>query len=116
MSTREALLAEEAKAVYQVEVPDVGTYYVREMSGEERDRFDGMAQRLREQGKENIYRFRARLLAMTVTDAEGKRLFSPDDVEGLARVRASVLEPLVDAALNVNGMSQESVQALEKNS
>lgn len=119
MSTRDelraALLRETQITAYRVDVPNVGTFYVREMTGEERDQFDGLTAKLRDQGRENVYRFRARLLAMTVTDAEGKRLFGADDVEALAGVRASVLEPLVDEALNVNGLSEASAKGLEKN-
>lgn len=60
-------------------------------------------------------RFRARLVIATARDDEGRPLFEAEDLERLDGLPAPLLEPLVEAAVRVNGLSGQEQEALEKN-
>ncbi len=110
---REAILG--AKDAHQevVNVPEWGgNVCIRAMSGAERDDF-----RAAIEGAETslVGKFEAPLLALTMVDEEGKRLFSIDDVEALRAKSATVLDRLAQIALRVNGMSAEAQEEAAKN-
>ena len=110
---RDAILG--AKDAYREIVPVDewgGSVCIRAMSGAERDEFraaiEGMETSL-------VGKFEAPLLALTLVDEEGKRLFSIDDVEALRAKSATVLDRLARIALRVNGMSEEAQEEAAKN-
>lgn len=91
-----------------VEVPGLGTVHVRESSAGERDRFEEVS------SKNPHSNFRARLVAASACDEQGTLLFSSADIPTLNAIPSSHLEPLIDAALKVNGMRAEDVEAAKK--
>ena len=110
---KEAILG--AKDTHQevVHVPEWGgSVCIRAMTGAERDDF-----RAAIEGAETslVGKFEAPLLALTLVDEEGKRLFSIDDVEALRAKSATVLDRLAQIALRVNGMSAEAQEEAAKN-
>lgn len=110
---REAILG--AKDTHQevVHVEEWGGHVcIRAMSGAERDDF-----RAAIEGKDAslVGKFEAPLLALTLVDEEGKRLFSIDDVEALRAKSARVLDKLTQIAMRVNGMTEEAREEAAKN-
>lgn len=95
----------------EVTVPEWGgSVFVKTMSGLERDRFETLLQ----DGKRS--NFRGTLAAITVCDAEGKRLFTEADAKALAEHAASALERIATVAIRLNKFTADDVKELEKNS
>lgn len=57
-----------------------------------------------------------KLLPKVLTDADGKKLLTTEDLEALRQGNARLVDDLVHAALDINGMTKKSVDTLEKNS
>ncbi len=111
MLTREQFLAPIDLERVEVPVPELGdSVFVRAMTAGERDRFE--SEQLQTEGRD----FRARLATYTVCDAAGVLLFTPADVPALSGLPASTLSRVADAALKLNSLSAEAVDAAEKNS
>lgn len=100
--------ARPAPAVERVETA-AGTAIVHAMTAAEKDRFD------REHVKARGQRFRARLIVATARDEKGEPLFGREDMEALDGLPVAYLEPLVEAAIRVNRMSDAEQAELEKN-
>lgn len=106
--SRDALLAWGARpTVTPVPLPGGHTAYVRPMTVAERDgleaaRYDG--DRKMPTG-EWLRQFRAQLLIRAACDADGNRLFGDEDLDAVKALSAEIAEPLVDAAVKVNGMA-----------
>lgn len=90
-------------------MPGVGTVYATELSAGERDRFEV------EHASGGRRHFRARYVVWTIRDENGSPVFTADDIDELASVPASMLEPLVDAAIRVNRLAGIDVEKLEGN-
>lgn len=111
MSTREQILAIDDVQVVPVAVPEWGmTVHVRSMTAGDRDRFEASMQ-----GKA-LNDIRAKLAVATVCDADGTRVFNPDDVAALSAKSAAALSRLFNAAAQLNHLLPGDVEALEKNS
>ncbi len=107
--SRESFLAPHPCNLEEVETP-AGTAYVRAMTAGERDRFD--LAHAADPGLD----FRARMLVHTVCDEKGNLLFRKDDIPQLTALPAHLVDPLLEAAIRVNQMSSEDLEALRKNS
>ena len=60
--------------------------------------------------------FRARLLVMSCIDENGKPLFGRDDIPALSALDAAVVDPVIEVAMRLNGLSQRDRKELEGNS
>jgi hypothetical protein len=110
MLSRDSFLNCAPPKVLAVEVPELtGTAYVRALTAGERDRFEV------EHTKSADKDFRARLAAATLCDQEGGLLFAPSDIPRLSALPASVLEPIVQAAVKVNRLGAADIEDLRKN-
>jgi hypothetical protein len=110
--TRDAILGADDLPKEKVEVPEWGgEVYVRTMTGAERDAFE--KQWAGGKVPDNV---RAGLVAKTVVDESGTRLFKDSDVTNLGAKSALVLDRLFDVAQKLNGLSKRDVEVLEKNS
>jgi hypothetical protein len=58
----------------------------------------------------------ALVASVSLVDADGRRLFSDEDVAALATKNARALDRIFSAALRLNGLDQASVDALGKDS
>jgi hypothetical protein len=56
------------------------------------------------------------LLLTVLTDEAGKKLLTVDDFEALKKGNAKLVDTLIHHALDINGMTKQSVETLEKNS
>ncbi|MDE2103669.1 MAG: hypothetical protein KGL39_40905 [Patescibacteria group bacterium] len=113
--TKAAILESHDLQLETIEVPEWGgVVNVRVMSGLERDRWDG---RLLDIDKTKSYdNLRATLVAVTVCDSSGKRLFDDADIAALGNKSAAALSRVYEAALRVNALTLASREELAKNS
>ncbi len=114
--TRAALLAADDRELRRVDVPEWGgALFIRTLTGKERDDYTFFVQSKERGGRVDSRGLRARLLCVTLCDAEGKALLSLTDAEALLTKSARPIERLFDVALALNGLSDESIEDLEKN-
>ena len=115
--TRDAILQADDLPTEDVEVPEWGgTVRVRGLTGAERDAFE--ASIVEQRGKKthfNMVNLRARLVALSVVDEDGKRVFSDSDVKALGHKSAVALQRVFKAAQRLSGLTAEDVEELAKN-
>lgn len=103
--TRDGILGLAKLGLREVELDDGQTVYVRGLSLREYDGFEVAVDGGRRAGRHNV---RAELLVRTVCDAEGGRLFSDGDVELVAELAQTVLEPAFRVAAELSGLAETS--------
>ncbi len=113
---RNDLLSLEDSEVIKVYIDDWDrNVYIRTVSGEERDRFTQETQN-RQRTSTDLLNFRARFAVMVLCDADGKRLFTDQDVQLLGEKSAAALEQIFDAGLTLNKMGNTAVEEMAGNS
>ena len=112
---RDALLALKGGRFEEVDVPELGgKLRVAAISAGARDAFVlSILDLPEEEGRRD---FRARLMVLTLVDDEGKPLYTTEDISALSTVEAAVIDPLVEVAMRLNGMSARDREKLEGNS
>ena len=97
-----------------VEVPEWGgSVYVKGMSGTERDAYESSIMEQRGNKREvNLSNFRAKLVAFSVCDEDGKLLFSQKDVAEIGKKSAAALQRVYDVATKMSAISKEDVEEL----
>lgn len=121
--TRDKILSADDIRSERVKVPEWGgEVIVREMTGEERDEWEGSVVR-REEGEDgkaaviiDPANMRAKLVALTVVDEKGERIFTMDDVEALGKKSGKALDRVVDKAKNLSKITDEDLEDLGKDS
>lgn len=101
-----------------VEVPEWGgSVLVRTMTGADRDAFESSMITEQPDGtrKPNMSNLRAKLVALTVVDETGNRLFDVSDIDRLALKSASALERVFAAAQRLNGLGAQAEADAAKN-
>jgi hypothetical protein len=88
--------------------------YVRLFNGAERDDFEAF---IASGGGEDTRGVRARLVALTLCDQSGQRVFPKvgDGIKILQRKSSAVLNRLAEAAYKHNAFDGDTVEELEKN-
>ena len=102
-----------------VTVPEWGgDVLVRTMTGADRDAFESSMITTLADGtrKPNMANMRAKLVALTVVDEAGNRVFEVSDVDRLALKSASALERVFNAAQRINGLGVQAEADAAKNS
>ncbi|MCS7294433.1 MAG: hypothetical protein NZ761_03460 [Dehalococcoidia bacterium] len=115
--TREDILSVQDLPEEVVDVPEWGgKVLIRGMTGEERDSFEESVIRQRGDQRElNLHNFRAKLVARSIVHPETKeRLFKDNEIHLLAKKSAVALQRVFEAALRLNGMTQQAVEELTK--
>lgn len=113
MLSRESILARTALKTVRVEVPEWGGHvFVKELSGHERDRWELLSYQA---AKGTVQDVSARLLVFAICDAEGKTLFTEDDVPSLSALSGAALNRLWDAALKLNRIGEKDVEDIAGN-
>lgn len=119
MGLREDILGSDDLAKREVAVPEwkCGKVTLRELSGTDRDDWETSLVRLDENGKRVVSRenARANLVARSIVDAEGNRVFSDADIEKLGRKSGKVLDRLYDVAVELSGIGPKAIEAAAKN-
>ena len=116
--TRDAILEAQDLQHEEVYIPEWGgSVRVRTLTGAERDAFEQSI--VDQRGKDtrmNLRNIRAKLVALTVVDGVGKRLFCDADAKLLGQKSASALDKIFDVAQRLSGLRDEDVEELAKNS
>lgn len=102
----------------EVPVPEWGqgaTVALRGLTGTERDAFEAAAaERHEKQGVRGMAGIRAYLVALTLVDEKGERMF-PDADAGAAELGVKsglVIKRLADVAMSLSGLSNEKVEEI----
>ena len=115
--TREQILQADDIQTEKVNAPEWGgEFWVRGLSGIEKDEFEESIIELKE-GKKVVTMklMRAKLAAKTICDENKKRLFSDDDIELLGKKSSAVLSLVFDIAQRLSGLVKGDVERLAKN-
>ena len=94
------------------------TLTVRGLTGAQRDEWEGSIIRMSPDGRKvtpNMRNYRAKLIAMCIVDAQGKRVFNEADVDALGKKSGQELSKVYKVAQRLSGMSDEDVEELAKN-
>ena len=118
MSLRDKIFAADDRQIETVEVPEWGcSVGVRVMGGAERDTFEYEAtKRMTDDKLTDPRGLRSRLLVATLVDEEGQPVFTSADIPAIEQKAAPVISRLCEVAQRVNGLSDEDVEELAKNS
>ncbi len=116
--TRDAILQAEDLPTEDIEVEEWGgAVRVRALTGAERDAFEqSIVEQRGKSTRMNLRNIRAKLVALTVVDADGKRLFSDKDAELLGKKSAAALDRVFEVAQRLSGLSPEDMEELSGNS
>lgn len=110
---RDAILGANDLKKELVKVPEWGgEIYISMMTGKSRDAWE---QSLVSSKGNNLDNIRARLVAFTAVDEDGKRIFSDDDAYDLGQKSASALERCVKVAQKLNRLTESDLEDLSKN-
>ena len=119
---REDILNADDRDVEIVEVPEWGgKVRVATITAEKRDKFESSMFKIRNFGTKNQKaeysqeNLRARLVAYTVVDEDGNRIFSENDIKKLGEKSAKALDRVFEVAQELNGISDEDVEEMTKN-
>jgi hypothetical protein len=112
------ILAKDDLKTEDVFVPEWDAWVkVRSLNASERDHFE--ASTVQRNGKRvttNLENIRARLCLLCMVDEEGNRLFDEGDTFPLGGKSASALDRVFTVAQRLNGLRDEDVDELAKNS
>lgn len=117
MLTKDQILDAKDLQTEVVEVPEWGgSVKIRGMTGVERDAFEESL--LRGKGKNtrvNMQNIRAKLVAHSVVNGDGERMFSNADVQALGKKSAAALDRIFDVAQELSGITKADVEELAAN-
>ena len=115
---KNAILAQNDIVTEDLYIPEWGAWVkIKTMSAAERDYFE--ASTIARDGKKmqiNMQGIRARLCALCLVDEAGNRIFSNEDEYALGTKNAAALDRIFTAIQRLNGLREEDVEALVKNS
>jgi hypothetical protein len=112
--TRDEILARDDLPAEDVNVPEWGgAVRIRRMSGTERDAFE--ASIMGADGRQDLSNIRAKLVARSIVDEAGRRLFSDEDIAALGAKSAAALDRCFAVAKRLSRISGEDVEELAKN-
>ncbi len=113
MGLAERILEHDDLGKVEVDVPEWSAalkgerLYIRELTGAERGRFE--AEWAGDKGGD-ISTLRVKLVAATLVDSSGRRLFSDKQMDVLGGKSGAVLARLSDRALEVSGLTETAVE------
>lgn len=115
--TKDQILGANDKRTECVKVPewktgDNDTVIIRTLSGTERDQFEDSIMR---GDKRDFKGIRAKLVALSVVDENGKRLFTFEEAEVLGNKSARALDRVFAAAQKLSGFTQKDMEELTEN-
>lgn len=98
-----AILSRAKLRTIEVSIPEWdGTVFLREITAGQRDQFD--AWQLAQTDESRFRDIRARLLILSMADAEGNLLFNLSDLRTVSDFPAGIVNRLWEAAIDLNGM------------
>jgi hypothetical protein len=115
--SRDEILSADDRPRRLVSVPEWGgEVWVATMTGTARDAWEqSLLTRRHGKAEPNMENMRARLVAATVVDEAGQRLFSDSDIDALGRKSAAALERVCKVAQALNGIGEAELEDLKGN-
>lgn len=114
--SKDQILAAEDITTDEVAVPEWGgTLRIKALSGTERDRLEAQITDAKS-GKVTLDNTVAKIVAASVVDDDGQRMFAPNEVKALGEKSARALYRVAEAAKNLSAMSDQDVEELAGNS
>jgi hypothetical protein len=113
MGLRDDILAADDQRVVPVQVPCWPTCWVRVMTGTERNAFQARYVGPEADPMRNAF---AELAVRCLCDETGARVFADSDADALGQKSGMALEAIWDVAAPLNGLAQEDIDELRKNS
>ena len=116
--SRDQILAADDLKTEVVNVPEWGgAATVRSMTAADRDEYEqSMVASRGPDDKANMRNVRARLVAVTLVDESGKRLFSDADIDIIGAKSARAINRVFKVAARLNALTGDDVEELAKNS
>lgn len=116
--TRDQILGASDAVTEIVDVPEWGgKVIVKALSGIERDKLEASMIQGRGSNKDvNLTNLRAKLVALSVIDEKGARVFRDEDSRPLGNRNAAVLDRIYSVAQRLSGITKEDAEELAKNS
>lgn len=112
--TREQILKADDITTERVAVPEWGgEVIVKSLTGRQRDEFEGSM--IEQRGKRavmNTANMRAKLVAWSVVDETGERLFTNADISDLGEHSASAVNRIYAVAAKLSGLSDDDVEEM----
>lgn len=118
LTRRQILDADDTQEEY-LEVPEWGGWVrIIGITGIERDRYEKSVVTTNKKGQAefNVMNVRAKLVALSVVDEGGKRVFSDDDARALGQKSAAALERVYEVAARLARITKQDEDDLAKNS
>jgi len=116
--SRDDILGAQDLPSEDVDVPEWGgCVRVRGLTGAERDAFEAEIVQMRGRDTHvNLRNVRAKLVARSIVDEDGKRIFGDADVHALGKKSAVALQRVFEVAQRLSGLTGEDMEELAKNS
>lgn len=118
LNKEDILEADDTADLREVEVPEWGgSVYVGEMTAAERDRLEDDTYDLDERGQMSglsMVGYRARVLALTLRNEDGERVFDYEDWRKIADKAAKPVDRVFEVATEINGLSEEDIEETVK--
>jgi hypothetical protein len=111
---REEILAADDRKYETVECPEWGgEVRLKSISGTQRDAYEqSLIQSNGNDRKMNLRNARVKLIVLCAVDAEGRSLFSAEDVSALGRRNAAPIDRLFDTCKRLAGMGDDDVEKM----
>ena len=118
MLTKEEIIKADDLNCEEIEVEEWGgSVRVRCMTGNERDAFEASIYEIKGNNAHIVREnFRAKLIARTLIDENGKRLFTDKEINLVGEKGAKPLDKVFKVAQKLNGLSQADEDEFVKNS
>jgi hypothetical protein len=114
MSLSQQILDCDDSTIEPIDLPEWGVKaFIRTMTGTDRDSWELYASKQLE--KVNGVNIRGKLACLSLCDENGKRLFGDGQAEALSKKSSKALNRVYEASLKLNKLSDEDIEALEKN-
>jgi hypothetical protein len=99
-----------------VDVPEWGgKVRIKGLSGAERDRFESsLAKMHKGQMVPDLINSRARLVAMSIVDDNGRRMFADTEVVQLGSKSSKALDRVFEAATRLSGINPEEIEKIQE--
>lgn len=116
--TKDQILGQNTLPVEIVDVPEWGgKVRVKTLNARERDAFESSLVVGKGKGQRTSTEMvRAKLVSVAVVDAEGKPIFTAEDIERLGELSAAAMDRVYSVAAKLSGISEADVEDLAKNS
>ena len=114
--TKAAILDADDLVTETVDAPEWGgEVIVRTMTGGERDSFEEAISKANKGGRMDLRGLKVKLVALTVIDEAGDRVFDDADMLELNKKSSGVLDRIFQVAQRLNGLSGEDAKELVGN-